>query len=134
MSTPGDQDTVAMRSVAENEDKGTKVGEPIPAGDADRDNPTGNMELLTYTIDDTDNFSVNQKDGQISTAVELDYEMQSMYTVMLTATDPSGATDTITVMIEVTDEDDPAMITANAEYDYAEDREDAIATFSRERS
>ena len=65
------------------------------------------MELLTYTIDDTDNFSVNQKDGQISTAVKLDFEMQSMYTVMLTATDPSGATDTITVMISVNDEGRP---------------------------
>ena len=130
LSTPGDQSDVAMRSVAENMDKGTTVGEPIPAGDADRGTPEGNMELLTYTIDDTDNFSVNQKDGQISTAVELDYEMQSMYTVMLTATDPSGATDTITVMISVTDEDDPAVITADAEYSYAENGEDPVATFS----
>ena len=110
LGTPGDQSDVAMRSVAENQDKGTNVGEPIPAGDADRDSPAGNMELLTYTIDDTDNFSVNQKDGQISTAVKLDFETQSTYTVMLTATDPSGATDTITVMISVTDEDDPATV------------------------
>ncbi len=130
LGTPGDQSDVAMRSVAENQDKGTKVGEPIPADDADRGDPAGNMELLTYTIDDTDNFSVNQKDGQISTAVKLDFETQSMYTVMLTATDPSGATDTITVMISVTDEDDPARITADAAYDYAEDREDAVATFT----
>ena len=111
LSTPGDQSDVAMRSVAENEDKGTRVGEPIPADDADRGEPTGNTELLTYTIDDTDNFSVNQKDGQISTAVKLDHETKSMYTVILTATDPSGATDTITVMISVTDEDDPPTIT-----------------------
>ena len=130
LGTPGVQSDVAMRSVAENQDKGTKVGEPIPAGDADRGDPTGNMELLTYTIDDTDNFSVDQANGQVSTAVKLDFEMQSMYTVMLTATDPSGAPATITVMISVTDEDDPATITADAEYDYAEDREDAVATFS----
>ena len=130
LSTPGDQSDVAMRSVAENEDKGTKVGEPIPAGDKDVNTPAGNMELLTYTIDDTDNFSVNQADGQISTAVELDFETQSMYTVMLTATDPSGATATITVMISVTDADDPATITADAAYDYAENGEDPVATFS----
>ena len=128
LSTP-EMDSVAMRSVDENADKGTKVGEPIPAGDADKGTPEGNMELLTYTIDDTDNFSVDQE-GQISTAVKLDFEMQSMYTVMLTATDPSGASATITVMISVNDKDDPAVITADAEYDYAEDREDAVATFS----
>ena len=131
LGTPGDQSDVAMRSVAENEDKGTKVGEPIPAGDVDRGVPEGNMELLTYTIDDTDNFSVDQASGQISTAVKLDFETRSMYTVMLTATDPSGAPDRITVMISVTDEDDPATITEVATgYDYAEDREDEVATFS----
>ena len=130
LSTPGDQSDEAMRSVAENEDKGTNVGEPIPAGDKDVNTPEGNMELLTYTIDDTDNFSVNQADGQISTAVELDFETQSMYTVMLTATDPSGASATITVMISVTDADDPATITADAAYDYAENGEDPVATFS----
>ena len=130
LSTPGDQSDVAMRSVAENEDKGTMVGEPIPAGDTDSQRAEAYGEVLTYTIDDTDNFSVNQKDGQISTAVELDFETQSMYTVMLTATDPSGATATITVMISVTDADDPATITADAEYDYAENGEDPVATFS----
>ena len=38
----------------------------------------------------------------------MDFETKSEYTVMLTATDPSGAYDTITVMITVTDEDDGA--------------------------
>ena len=128
LSTPGDQSDVAMRTVAENF-KG-KFGEPIPAGDADTQRDGAYGEVLTYSIDDTDNFSVNQKDGQISTAVKLDYETQSMYTVMLTATDPSGATDTITVMIEVTDEDDPAVITGIDSADYAENGEDPVATFS----
>ena len=35
LGTPDDQSDVAMRSVAENADKDTKVGEPIPAGDKD---------------------------------------------------------------------------------------------------
>ena len=46
--------------------------------------------MLTYTIDDTDNFSVNQADGQISTAVELDFETQSMYTVDADCDGPVG--------------------------------------------
>ena len=127
-NTPGVQSDVAMRSVAENF-KG-KIGEPIPASDADVGVPTDNPELLTYTIDDEDNFSVDQTNGQISTAVELDYETQSMYTVMLTATDPSGARATITVMIEVTDEDDKAVITGVETIDYAENGEDPVATFT----
>ena len=99
-NTPGDQ-AVAERSVAENTEG--KVGEPVVADDDD---------LLMYSVDDTDNFKVDNT-GQISTAVELDYETQSEYMVTLTATDPSGASDTIMVRITVTDENDDAMITPN---------------------
>ena len=98
---PGDQE-VAERSVPENT-KG-KVGEPVVADDKD---------LLIYTVDDTDNFSVDN-DGQISTAVELDYEAlpedAKYYMVTLTATDPSGASDSIMVKITVTDGPDVAII------------------------
>ena len=76
----------------------TTVGDAVVAADGD---------LLMYSISDTTNFSVNNN-GQISTKVELDYETQSEYTVTLTATDPSGASDTIMVNITVTDENDPA--------------------------
>ena len=100
-NTPGKQPD-AKRSVKENA-KGENVGEPVTADDVD---------LLMYFISDTDNFKVDN-DGQISTAVELDYETKSEYTVVLTATDPSGATDTINVIITVTDEDDPPLITRN---------------------
>ena len=68
--------------------------------------------------------------GQIKTTVELDFETKSSYTVMLMATDPSGAYDMINVMIAVMDGPDDAVITGVAEYDYAEDREDEVATFS----
>ena len=42
--------------------------------------------------------------------MELDYETKAMYMVVVTATDPSGASDTINVHIEVTDEDDKTTI------------------------
>ena len=42
--------------------------------------------------------------------MELDFETKSSYMVMLTATDPSGASDMINVMITVTDEADDAVI------------------------
>ena len=43
--------------------------------------------------------------------MELDYETKSEYMVVVTATDPSGASDSINVMINVTDADDPPTIT-----------------------
>ncbi len=142
LNTAGDQSDTAMRSVPENF-KG-KVGEPIGAVDADVDTPEGNMELLTYTIDDEDNFSVDRKTGQLSTAVKLDYEAlpddAKYYMVVLTATDPSGAQDSITVQINVTDEDDPPTITlaeemtgeCNDDYEctYPEKGTGPVATFS----
>ena len=116
-NTPGDQ-AVAERSVAENTEG--KVGEPVVADDSD---------LLMYSVDDTDNFKVDN-DGQISTAVELDYETQSEYMVTLTATDPSGASDTIMVRITVTNENDDAMITGMKAIPYEENDDAPVATFS----
>ncbi len=111
LNTAGDQSDTAMRSVAENQKKGTKVGEPITAVDAD---------LLIYTLSGPDAASFDIGSGlahddvseaQIVTTEELDYESKPMHTVIVTATDPTGATDAITVTIMVTNEDDPPMIT-----------------------
>ena len=102
-STPGKQ-AVAERSVMENA-KDAKVGDPVVADDTD---------LLMYAVSDTVNFDVGN-DGQITTKVELDYEAlpddAKYHMVELTATDPSGAVDTIMVKITVTDENDDAVIT-----------------------
>ena len=124
LNTAGDQSDTAMRSVAENAEEGTQVGQPLEAED-------GNNDLLTYSLSGADAASFklsklaeDSNSVHILTDVELDFESQSMHTVVLTATDPSGAQDRITVMITVTDENDNAMITADAEYDYAEDRTD----------
>ena len=46
-----------------------------------------------------------------------------MYMVTLTATDPSGATDTIAVTINVTDANDNAVITGDETVEYAENRD-----------
>ena len=143
LDTAGDQSETAMRSVAENQDEGEKVGEPITAEDSDK---------LIYTLGGPDAASFDIGSGlahdkvseaQIVTAVELDYESQQMHEVTVTATDPSGATDTITVMIMVTDENDPPTIAAPSaesvsecsgskplKCDYMENGEDAVETFS----
>ena len=119
-NTPGKQ-AVAERTVAENV-KGT-VGEPVVADDVD---------LLVYSVDDMDNFNVSNM-GQISTAVELDYESlpddAKYYMVTLTATDPSGAVDTIMVKITVTDANDNAVISGDDEVSVDEGTT-AVAMFS----
>ena len=100
-NTPGDQE-VAEREVPENME--TTVGDAVVATDVD---------LLMYSVDPDDNFKVD-KVGQISTKVELDYEAlpedAKYYMVMLTAVDPSGASDSIMVKITVTDGPDDAII------------------------
>ena len=77
-------------------------------------------------MSDTANFSVDG-DGQISTAVELDYEGlpedAKYYMVTLMATDPSGAPDTIMVKITVTDGPDNAVITGTKTFEYPEGTE-----------
>ena len=121
LNTPGDQ-ADAMRSVPERLDD-EPVGGAVTARDDD--------PLLTYSLsgDDATTFKTDNN-GQISTAMKLDFETKSEYIVVLTATDPSGATDTINVIITVTNVDDPADITGDEAFEYAENGTDAVATFS----
>ena len=107
-NTPGDQPDVE-RSVAEN-DKGATVGDPVVANDS--------VDLLMYTIGgaDASSFEIDRDKGQIKTAEELNYEVKDSYTIVVTATDPSGATDTTNVNITVTDADDKGVITGDKSY------------------
>ena len=68
---------------------------------------------------------------------KLDHETKDTYTVTVTATDPSLASATITVTINVTDVDEAPeisksglSISGDRSIDYAEDRTDAVATYT----
>ena len=67
-------------------------------------------DRLTYTLTgpDAGSFKIDRTTGQISVGDEtkLDYEAKKTYTVWVTATDPSLASDTITVTINVLDVDE----------------------------
>ena len=102
LTTDGDQSDETTRSVPENM-ADENVGGPVVATDDDQD-------ALMFTISDTDNFKTDNN-GQIQTKVKLDFETQDTYVVALTATDPSGASDSIMVTIMVEDGPDDAAIT-----------------------
>ena len=90
--------STANRSVDENTPSGRNIGAPVTATDPDNDS-------LTYTLSGTDGsaFDIGSTSGQLMTSAALDYETQNSYSVVVMAQDPSGATDTITVTIDVTD-------------------------------
>ena len=123
LTTLGDQSDTAMRSVVENEDDET-VGGPISATDGD-----GDAMLFTLSGDDAASFKTDNM-GQIKTKVKLDYETKDTYMVMLTATDPSGASDSIMVTVTVTDGPDNAVITGSTAVDYDENGTGPVASFS----
>jgi len=112
-TTEGDQSDSAIREVAEdtgdNPETGRSIGAPVRAIDYDDD-------LLIYTLTgpDAEFFRIGRNDGQLTTETPLNFEVRNRYVVVVTATDPFGAMDSIQVTIHVTDEDDPAEITVNA--------------------
>ena len=107
-TTEGDQSDRTSREVPENTEAGQSIGPPVSAQDEDDD-------LLIYTLSgpDAEFFRIGRRDGQLKTETPLNFEARSSYTVVVSATDPFGATDSIEVTINITDEDDPAQITVN---------------------
>ena len=102
--------------------KGAQVGKPITAKDDDTASLLYSLELA----DDTDTgdvdesklklFGINTRTGQITTNEKLDSDdadsdatTNRTYTVMVTATDPSGADETVDVVITVNDVNDAPM-------------------------
>ena len=117
------------------------IGEPVVAMDfiiAPADGAE-TPEILTYTLGgpDADSFTIDRGTAQLSTKVKLDKETKDTYVVMVTATDPSGETATVMVTIKVTNVDEAPMIMVGglaisglARVDYAEDRRDAVETYT----
>ena len=87
------------RFVVEQGSIGDNVGAPVTATDADQG------DTLTYTLGGADaaSFIIVPSSGQIRSAIVLDEETRSSYTVTVTANDGTADSDPITVNISVTD-------------------------------
>ena len=116
----------ATRSIPEDTPVGSAVGDPVTATDTDAD------DVLTYSLSGTDaeSFSIGMASGQLRTKVLLDHDTKASYEVVVTAADPSGLFDTITVTITVTDQNEPPVISGETSVYYAEDRTDTVATYT----
>ena len=94
------------RSVAENSESGTAVGDPVVAMDAEDTS-------LSYTLEESDSgaFSIDSG-GQLRVGENtvLDHESQPERSVVVRATDSSGATATIEVTITVTNVDEAGSV------------------------
>ena len=125
LSATGEQTHRTSRRVAENTEAGRSIGAPLTAHDDDGD-------LLMYTLGGVDaaHFAISRNDGQLKTKAPLNYEVRHRYTVDVIASDPSGATDSILVTIDVTDEYDPVQITGIRSTSFPENRRTPVATFS----
>ena len=125
LNSPGDQSDRTSRKVAENTKAGQSIGTPVSAFDDDG-------ELLVYTIGGADaaSFGISRNDGQLKTKASLNYEARTGYSVVVTATDPSGAEDSIQVTINVTNVHDPVHITGVSSVRYSENGTAPVASFT----
>ena len=127
-------DNIATDTASDN------VGDPVTATDTKSD---GTPETLVYSLSgpDSASFRVRQDNpattdadegGQIEVAsgTELDYETKDTYMVIVTARDSFGVSTSIEVTITVNEVNEGPEISGTADPDYAEDREDAVATFT----
>ena len=102
-------DEIGRRTVPENSPAPWPVGAAVAAEDDDGDD-------LRYSLVGTDaaSFSIDGNTGQLWTEFSLDFEAKRSYIVTITASDPSLETDTISVTINVENEDEEATLVLSA--------------------
>ena len=117
----------------------TNPADGIPDRNPDRNSDVD--DTLTYTLVGTDaksfrisgsiDMPVNDEDeaGQLMTKGGLNFEKKKEYRLTVVATDPSGDSDRINVIVNVTNENDPLKLSGPKGKDYQENGTGAIATY-----
>ena len=127
LNTDKVQNTQAERTLVEDANVGTLLGDPVFATDADDDN-------LTYSLDSGRSaipFKIARGTGQITTTAPLDHETRTSYTVTVRATDPSLASTSIRVTIKVTNDDESPTITRGETFiEYMENGKGTVSTYA----
>ena len=104
-NAPAFDDATLSRSIAENTAANSNVGAVIPAA-TDDDNDT-----LTYSMEGTDagsfDFDASARQIKTKSGVSYDFEAKSTYTVTIKADDSNGGTDTVEVVVTLTDVAEP---------------------------
>ena len=99
---PAFDESAPTRSLVENTTGVQDVGDPVRATD-----PEGSTVSYRLASGDTESFAIDPNTGQLQTgtSVTYDYETKDRYTVRVEAQDEHSGRATITVTIEVTDDD-----------------------------
>ncbi|MCG9127611.1 cadherin domain-containing protein [Candidatus Poribacteria bacterium] len=97
--------SATTRSIEENSVSNTDIGNPIAATDV-------NADTLIYELSGPDvlSFDFDTSNGQIITKTPLDYEDKDSYTLIVTVNDNNGGTDSIDVLISITDVNEAPVI------------------------
>ena len=130
---PTFSDTRASREVLENTPAGEDIGTPITATEFD------SGDTLTYSIRNGSTvFEIDASSGQLQTLGALNYEGTRSYSVVVEVTDNKDIDgmadtvidDTIAVTINVTNVDEPAIISGPQTVDWNENTAGTIATYT----
>ncbi len=93
----------ASRDVDENTAADVAFGDPVAATDAD------SGDTLSYSLAGADaaSFAIVESSGQLKTKASLNYEVKASYSITMTVRDGNGGADSIALMVNVSDVDEP---------------------------